>query len=206
MSLPKAYTNNYGKIASLLKTIRDGTAPETFNRAHLKDLGFTSSHDFATIQVLKALDFLSSDGKPTSRYMSYLDKSKYKRVLGEAVRSAYNDIFVLKANPSKSDTAMIEGKFKTEFNSSDKVAKARAATFFALLDECEIQSEDAQDKDKAEAEESADEETKDSPPPLPGSGQRDTTFHYNVQIHLPPSKDIEVYNAIFKSLKEHLID
>jgi acetoin utilization deacetylase AcuC-like enzyme len=31
-------------------------------------------------------------------------------------------------------------------------------------------------------------------------------LHYNIQIHLPATKDAEVYNAIFKSLKEHLID
>ena len=31
-------------------------------------------------------------------------------------------------------------------------------------------------------------------------------LHYNIQIHLPATKDIEVYNAIFKSLKEHLIE
>jgi hypothetical protein len=32
------------------------------------------------------------------------------------------------------------------------------------------------------------------------------SLHYNIQIHLPATKDIEVFNAIFKSLKEHLLD
>lgn len=32
------------------------------------------------------------------------------------------------------------------------------------------------------------------------------SFHYNIQIHLPPTKDIEVLNAIFKSMKEHLLE
>jgi hypothetical protein len=31
-------------------------------------------------------------------------------------------------------------------------------------------------------------------------------LHYNIQIHLPATKDLEVYNAKFKSLKDHLID
>jgi hypothetical protein len=30
-------------------------------------------------------------------------------------------------------------------------------------------------------------------------------LNYNIQIHLPATKDLEVYNAIFKSLREHLI-
>ena len=32
------------------------------------------------------------------------------------------------------------------------------------------------------------------------------TLHYNIQIHLPSTKDVEVFNAIFKSLREHLLD
>ena len=31
------------------------------------------------------------------------------------------------------------------------------------------------------------------------------TFHYNIQIHLPTTTDISVYNAIFKSLRENLL-
>ena len=30
-------------------------------------------------------------------------------------------------------------------------------------------------------------------------------LHYDIQIHLPTTTDIAVYNAIFKSLKEHLL-
>jgi hypothetical protein len=40
-------------------------------------------------------------------------------------------------------------------------------------------------------------------PPPAGAGV--TGFHYNIQIHLPTTTDITVYNAIFKSLKEHLL-
>lgn len=29
---------------------------------------------------------------------------------------------------------------------------------------------------------------------------------YDIAIHLPATKDIEVYNAIFKSLRDHLVD
>ena len=29
-------------------------------------------------------------------------------------------------------------------------------------------------------------------------------FHYNIQIHLPATTDISVYNAIFKSIKDNL--
>jgi hypothetical protein len=39
--------------------------------------------------------------------------------------------------------------------------------------------------------------------PLQGNSP---SLHYNIEIHLPATKDIEVYNAIFKSIKEHLFE
>jgi hypothetical protein len=38
---------------------------------------------------------------------------------------------------------------------------------------------------------------------LPPDGS--PSLHYNIQIHLPATKDVEVFNAIFKSLREHLL-
>lgn len=31
-------------------------------------------------------------------------------------------------------------------------------------------------------------------------------LRYTIEVHLPPTKDIEVFNAIFKSLKQNLMD
>ena len=36
-------------------------------------------------------------------------------------------------------------------------------------------------------------------------GLKNPQLHYNIQIHLPDSRDQAVYDAIFKSLKEHLL-
>jgi hypothetical protein len=46
-------------------------------------------------------------------------------------------------------------------------------------------------------------------PPTTSAGEQPNLIpglHYNIQIHLPATKDVEVYNAIFKSLKEHLVN
>jgi hypothetical protein len=37
------------------------------------------------------------------------------------------------------------------------------------------------------------------------TGQINTELHYTIQIHLPPTKEIEVFNAIFRSLRENLL-
>ena len=40
---------------------------------------------------------------------------------------------------------------------------------------------------------------------VPVTMPRANEFHYNIQIHLPATNDISVYNAIFKSLKDNLL-
>lgn len=131
--------------------------------------------------------------------------------MGEALREAYRDLFVLKEHPTDADRALIEGKFKSTHNTSDRVAQLMAATFFSLLGLADLEKSTPKkvftpDEPKGDA--------PTIPPPSPGvhgPGKQDhrvaaPSLHYNIQIHLPATKDIEVFNAIFKSLKEHLLE
>jgi hypothetical protein len=135
----------------------------------------------------------------------YRDHSQSRKVLGQALREAHADLFTIKAEPTDSDRALIEGKFKSAHNTSDRVGKLMATTFFSLLPLADLKStpqvvtpEVKPDvKDKSDSDDRRIE--RHSPAPRP-------TLHYNIQIHLPPTKDVEVFNAIFKSLREHLLD
>ncbi len=209
MSLSKAYTKAYGQLPDFFSKIREGQAPERFTQQLLKDLGFTSSNHRAFIPILKELGFLSPDGKPTSRYHEYRDYSKSKKVMAEALKEAYSDIFLINAKPTDADKEMVQGKFKSYHNVSDNVAKYMMNTFYALLgladldhlSESKISVAKKQDENK-EAEKISVSKTETLPTPAISH----PSLHYNIQIHLPATKDIEVYNAIFKSLKEHLFE
>jgi len=208
MALLNTYLMTYGQVSKFLDSIREGQAPEKFTRQYLKDLGFKSSNHHAFIPLLKGLGFLTADGTPTQRYKDYLDKSRSRKILGEAIRDAYGDIFTIRSNPKKDDKEVIEGKFRSTYNSSANTADLCARTFLALLENADISSDSAAAKEKKPKEESDASKGKlneegggaDKSKKPDGVG-----LHYNIQIHLPPSKDIEVYNAIFKSLKDHLL-
>lgn len=200
--LLNAYVQVYGQLAKFFEAIREGTAPEKFTRQYLKDLGFKSSNHHALIPLLKGLGFLTADGSPTNRYLEFLDKSKWRKVLGEALKEKYSDIFTLKAKPTKSDKNMIEGKFKSTYNYSDNVAGLSASTFLALLEIADLSGSVSE----VELAPALGLEAKPSEPPISLPQNAIPSFHYNIQIHLPPTKDIEVYNAIFKSLRDHLLD
>lgn len=209
MALANVYVQNYGQIPEFFSKIREGQAPAKFTQQHLRDIGFTSSNYRAYIPLLKTLGFLSSDGVPTSRYRDYRDISQSKRVMGEALKEAYSDLFVISASPNESNKELIEGKFRSAFNVTERPAELMTKTFFALLDLADISSTtDAQPQRLA----SSEERSKSKQGRMEPITKRDVpmsepvSLHYNIQIHLPATKDVEVYNAIFRSLKEHLFE
>jgi len=203
MALSKAYTEAYGKLGEFFGKLRDGQAPERFTHQLLKDMGFKSNKHRAYIPLLKALGFLTPDGKTTSIYNDYRDHSKSKQIMGQALKEAYADIFLIKEKPTASDYSAIEGKFKSYHNVSDNVALNMRRTFYSLLALADLSGKRKKVQKQPEIQKEISPDSQNDPTDIvvPNGGP---SLNYNIQIHLPPTKDIEVYNAIFKSLKEHL--
>lgn len=208
MALLNQQTQVASQIPTIFEKLKGGQAPDKFNREFLRDLGFKSSNHIAMIPLLRGLGFLTADNIPTERYRSFLDKTKSAKVLAEAVKEAYGDIFVLKTKPTKQDQDLIQGKYKSTYNLSDVSAERAAKTFLALLE-------------LADPEVLYGTVSENKTPPVvepvvkvhePADTQQHSRkkstvgLNYNIEIHLPATKDVEVYNAIFKSLREHLVD
>lgn len=207
--LTSRYLTSVKNLPAIMAKIVEGTAPKKFNTAHLKGIGFKSSNDQGVLALLKDLGFLGDDGTPIQRYHAYRDASRSSAVLGEALREAYEELFHINAKPGDGDRGAIKGKFKSVHNVSDGVAQKMTTTFYALLKLADLDAELRQASEPNDPSLVGD--------PVEGKGselledrkvQLPTTvsLRYNVEIHLPASKDIEVYNSIFKSLKEHLLD
>lgn len=205
MALVNRATQVHQQLPKVFKAIREGTAPEKFNQQYLVDLGFGGSNYRVLIPLLKDLDFLSAEGVPTQRYRDYLDSSRSRKVLGEAVRKAYSDIFTITKNPSKADREKIAGKFKSSFNLSDLQAERNANTFLALAELSDFSEgpTEGEGPQSANGDNAQGDLAAEHAPASPG---RVIGLKYDIAIHLPATKDIEVYNAIFKSLRDHLVD
>jgi len=204
--LTKRYMTSVKNLPKIMEKIVEGTAPKKFTIAHLKSLGFTSSNDVGVIGLLKDLGLLSQDGTPTQRYHDYRDKSRSKAVMADALHEAYEDLFHINEKPTSADRVAIEGKFKSVHNATDRIAAEQAKTFEALLKLADLDGSKQVSKKKTEEPKGTGEaKTK---PSDEGSGALShfTGLRYNVEIHLPATKDVEVYNSIFKALKEHLLE
>lgn len=210
--LTDRYLVSVKNLPQIFEQMIKGTAPQVFNVEHLTGLGFTSSNDRGVVPLLKTLGFLTDSGQPTSRYHSYrAGGDEAKAVLGEAILEAYEDIFHINANPSDKDRAAIEGRFKSTHNATDRVAELQAATFLSLLKLADI---DAARRCKGSLPPQLRKEEGDDDKDHGAKPSRQTrvemrqplNLRYQIEVHLPATKDIEVYHAIFKSLRENLLD
>lgn len=213
MTLPDSYTMKTGTVAAYLDAIMSAEAPERFSIRFLQDLGFSSSNDRLIIGILKDLEFLNADGVPQERYFQYLDRNNSALVLADGIREAYSDLFAVNKDAHKLDLDAAHNKLRTLYKGAkkDTVIKLIARTFVSL---CEIadfskprsalltkQIEKAKDQTKKKITE----QQKDTSAPRE---ERTVvgldSLQYHINIVLPDTRDQAVYDAIFKSLREHL--
>lgn len=207
MALPESYVNNVGNLAKFLDQIRSAGVPDRVTVEFLKTLGFKSSNDRPIISVLKGIGFLDQNGAPTDAYRAFRDPHGGPKVLARALRTVYSDLFLANTKAHELPIDKLKGIIATKTSKGDNLVKLIAATFKALCKAADFSegSEDAgpevPHKGPKKQHESALEDSVPPAPPTVGV----PGFHYNIQIHLPTTTDITVYNAIFKSLKDHLL-
>ena len=127
-------------------------------------------------------------------------------MIADALRDAYDELFALNKNAQKMSIEEVKGKLKslTQGQKSDNVITWMANTFKGLADLADW-SAPAVSSESPEPQEPARSET----PVLPESGYtrqpRELELHYNIQLILPESRDQAVYDALFASLRRHLL-
>lgn len=208
MAVPTSYLVASKKTKDILKAIQNAQAPKRFTFNFLESLGFKSTNDRLIIPVFKSLGFLNANGEPTKRYFAFLDQARGPRVLAEGIREAYADLFQINRKANDLSQVDIKNKLKTltQGKPSDSVLGNMARTFKALCqsaDFSEVPPSEVQEKEESLNVPPAPEPPKLEKlqtPPLSLGG-----LVYNIQLVLPDSRDQAVYDAFFKSLKEHLL-
>jgi hypothetical protein len=213
MSLPTAYLTSYKNTGDILAAMQGAQAPDRFTAKFLEGLGFASSNDRAMTNVLKALGFVDDNGVPRKRYHEYLDQTQSEAVLATGIREAYADLFRINKGANTMSQSDVKNKMKTlsEGQFTDRVLQQMAGTFTTLVKFADFSANAAQVREQRdEASDAAisegSEEQGEEPRHRdnPGGTSRLGDLVYNINIHLPESRDPAVYNALFKSLKEHL--
>ena len=206
MSLPNSYIRKINSIPAYFDGIQNAEAPERFSFKFLADLDFTSSNDRLFVGVLKDLGFINEDGVPESRYYEFLDKDRSAYVLADGIREAFSDLFAVNKQADKLNVDEAHNKLRTLYKGGkkDTVIKDIAKTFVALCEVGDFSKPKSAAKDPPKPDSPKKDEAK-----APTAGRRASpagidSLQYHINIVLPDSRDQAVYDAIFKSLRDHL--
>lgn len=169
-------------------------------------------HDRAILRVLRDLRFVDENGVPTPAYDALRDHANWKYTLADQIRICYADLYAIDPNFHTLPEAEIKSTMMRITGKDEESVKRYFATFKTLTALANFAPRPSS-RNSAGAEKQADDVVKRTvePPPAPAPtpvasdhSKRKSEYHYNIQIHLPVTSDISVYNAIFKSLKENL--
>lgn len=207
MGLTNSYLVSTKNFEGIMNSIISARAPERFTNKFLEDLGYKSSSDRLIVGMLKALGFLMDTGEPTQRYFDFLDQTQSKKVMAIGIQEAYEDLFNLYTKAYSLSNDEVKNKLKTitQGQKGPKVIESMARTFRVLCDYADW-------SDVSNKRVDDEKETNNKPEEKLGEKDREeknTTSQiglvYNIQIHLPETSNMAVYDAIFQSLKKHLM-
>lgn len=212
MTIPKSYLTSTKRLPEILEAIQSAQAPDTFTTRFLEQLGFKSKGDRLIIGVLKDLGFLEENGTPKQRYYQFLDQSHSGTVLADGIREAWSDLFAININAHQMAKTDFAGKLKTisQGQLTERVIDQHYMTFSALVKNADFTSHSPRAKpaETNKSEKLKDESPKPDKSPIdipPAASAKIGGLVYNIQIVLPESRDPAVYDALFRSLKEHLL-
>ncbi len=203
MATQLPYMVSIKNLGPILDRIKGAGTPPRFTFEFLKaNLGFPSSNDRSVVHVLKALRFLSSDGTPTPRYNEFRDEARSGSALAAGLRDGWSSVFLSDEKAYQKSTSQLTELFKSVTGATEAVAQKMATTFRTLAARASWTEVPARSEGGLEAPEVTDSAER---PELPQVG-KGLSLHHDVHIHLPATSDLSVYTAIFRALKDELLD
>lgn len=206
------YINAPGSIGKILEKIKEASTPETFSGDFLKTkLGFNGGNYLTFIPWAKKAGLVNSDGSPTNLYKQFRNPSTSAKSLGTALRHAYSELYsrneycheldkkgfkglVMEATGEAHDSKKVENIVSTFFN-------AKALADFETGEDSKIPDISLSTREPVKNGDAHSQASSSS-----GHKQRTIGLSYTINLVLPKTDDPAIFNAIFKSLKENLLN
>lgn len=202
------FVNAYNGVPTLFQKIKTAAVPPKFTVDFLSTvLDMKSSSYRAMIPLLKKLGFIDAANVPTQAYKDFREDPLSGTVMAERLREAYKSLFQANEYAWKLNKADLIAKVKslTGAAEDDQYLPSVAGTFLALSKLAKWEGGAPKKKEPL---------TDDTDKGGSGDGgrKREGEFAdgrlrlaYTINLNLPATTEVEVFNAIFKSLRENLL-
>lgn len=199
-SLP--YTTSAGVLRQALQKIPISEKPQVFNTDFVNTvLGLTGGAARPIVPILKSAGLLSQSGTPTDLYSQFQTESGRAAAALQALKNGFAELFKRNQYAHRADENSLTDLIVavTGLARNDPIVRSIRGTF-QVFQELARSARDEQTQESVEV-----------TPPLAERNPFETDVRhplgltYNINIVLPESTNIEVYNAIFRSLRGNLL-
>ncbi|RKR18741.1 hypothetical protein CLV91_0024 [Maribacter vaceletii] len=203
------YMTSPGTLPKILNKICDASVPETFNYDFLgTKLGFKGGNQKSFVSWAKKVGFLTTDGKPTQIYKNFRNPAFRKAAMANALKHGYSEIFTRNEYAhelSRKDFTKLISEI-TGSPHDNSTVKNIVSSFFNSKEFADFEVKTITKESK--------EETKTTKSPTPKNIENsqqiqkkfDLGLNYTINLVLPKTDDPAIFDAIFKSLKENLLN
>ena len=207
MAVTLPYLVSPGSIKTGLEKIKAAATPERvtgdFVTTKLQIKGGTGA---ALIPYLKKIGFVASDGSPTDLYKSFRNQATAGAAIATAIKLGYKQLADVNEYFYELDDKGLLALITqvTGVEEGNQVAKLTLSTLKALKAFADFEGQQTLSDKSGE-------QTQSSGSPAGKDGDQDSAgrrlglnLGYTINLNLPATSDQAVFNAIFRSLKEHL--
>ena len=206
MTINLPYVQAHSNVTKVLEKIKSASLPPRFTQDYLSTkLGLKSSAAKPVIPFLKRVGFLGSDGVPTELYKAFRNPSESGRAAAEALKNGYREVFEINEYANDLDDAELKGIIVqiTGLEPDSRNTQAILGSFKALKEFSDFNATPSVSKTMNDVSESESNTAEDGEAQGPAVGS--LGLSYTINLNLPATSDIAVFNAIFKSLKDNLL-
>lgn len=200
------YVNAYNSIPKLFGGIKTAAVPAKVTQDFLESvLDLKSSSHRALIPLLKKLGFIDQANAPTQAYRDFRDDSLSGGTMAAKLREAYTSLFAASEYAWRLSKSDLLSKLRnvTGAGEDDKYLPSIAATFTELSKLASWDGTPRKEEPGTTAE--SVKSTTIQSPQITRAPATSIGLSYTINLNLPATTEIEVFNAIFKSLRENLL-
>lgn len=201
------YLNAYGNIPKALKKIQEAATPLRFTQDFLATkLNLRGGSATPLIPFLKRTGFIGSDGVPTTLYKRFRNPVQCGRATAEALRKGYSSLYEVNEYIHDASDKELKGVVVqvTGFDADSPNVRSIINSFKALKAFAKFDGEE-ENEFKEEDKEKADENPDSTDDTFADDFKQKLGLSYTINLNLPPTSDIAVFDAIFKSLKRNIL-
>lgn len=200
------YTSSPGVLRRVLEKVPTSEKPGVFTADFLGTvMEATGGASRPIIPIFKATGLLNQTGAPTELYAQFQTDAGRPAAALQALRNGFSEIFRRNQYAHKAEESVLIDVIVaiTGLPKKEGIVRYILATFQAFQEYAKSAREDATFEDQPS------DQTRDQTPPTDhghsDGGSTGLRLAYNINVVLPETTNVEVYNSIFRSLKANLL-